>query len=123
MKICKKKYRIVSDNYSGFEVQKKIWWFPFWFQISGLYRANANTSRTILIAEELIQIDREKRRDIVGKVVKTYNCEQLMKLGNLIERITYYTGIKYIWKKIYPNCKCEERQKNLNDIELWQKIN
>ena len=75
MKICKKKYRIVSDNYSGFEVQKKIWWFPFWLQISGSYGANANTSRTILIAEELIQIDREKRRDIVGKVVKTYNCE------------------------------------------------
>ena len=46
-----------------------------------------------------------------------------MRLGNLIERITYYTGIKYIWKKIYPNCKCKERQENLNDIELWQKIN
>ena len=42
-----------------------------------------------------------------------------MRLGNLIERITYYTGIKYIWKKLYPNCKCKERQENLNDINLW----
>ena len=42
-----------------------------------------------------------------------------MKLGDLTERITYYTGIKYIWKKIYPNCKCKERQKKLNDIELF----
>ena len=42
-----------------------------------------------------------------------------MKLGNLIERITYYTGIKYIWKKIYPNCNCDKRQDKLNDIELW----
>ena len=42
-----------------------------------------------------------------------------MRLGDLIERITYYTGIKYIWKKIYPNCKCKERQENLNDVELW----
>ena len=45
-----------------------------------------------------------------------------MKLGNLIERITYYTGIKWIWKKLYPDCKCKERQEQLNDIELWQKI-
>ena len=42
-----------------------------------------------------------------------------MRLGDLIERITYYTGIKYIWKKIHPNCKCTERQNHLNDIELW----
>ena len=45
-----------------------------------------------------------------------------MKLGDFIERITYYTGIKYIWKKIYPNCNCDKRQEKLNDIELWQRI-
>ena len=45
-----------------------------------------------------------------------------MKLGDLVERITYYTGIKYIWKKISPNCDCDKRQEKLNDIELWQKI-
>ena len=43
-----------------------------------------------------------------------------MKLGNLIERITYYTGIKWLWSKLYPECKCKQRQENLNDIELWQ---
>ena len=37
-----------------------------------------------------------------------------MKLGDFIERITYYTGIKWIWKKLYPNCKCKERQEQLN---------
>lgn len=42
-----------------------------------------------------------------------------MKLGDLIERITSYTGIKYIWKKLYPNCKCKKRQEELNEIELW----
>lgn len=43
-----------------------------------------------------------------------------MKLGNLIERITYYTGIKYIVKKIFGNnCGCDERQESLNDINLW----
>ena len=45
-----------------------------------------------------------------------------MKLGDFIERITYYTGIKWLWKKLYPDCKCKERQEQLNDIELWQKI-
>ncbi len=29
MKNC---YRIVSDDFRGFEVQIKRWWFPFWVQ-------------------------------------------------------------------------------------------
>ena len=43
-----------------------------------------------------------------------------MKLGDLIERITYYTGIKLIVKKIFgEDCGCDKRQEQLNDIELW----
>jgi len=43
-----------------------------------------------------------------------------MKLGDLIELITTYTGIKWIVKKIWGyNCGCDERQEQLNDIELW----
>jgi len=43
-----------------------------------------------------------------------------MKLGNLIERITYYTGIKWIVKIIWADrCNCKKRQEQLNDIELW----
>ena len=38
-----------------------------------------------------------------------------MKLGNLIERITYYTGIKWIVKKLFgEDCGCEERHKITN---------
>ena len=49
-----------------------------------------------------------------------YFRDQIMKLGNLIERITYYTGIKYLVKKIWgDDCGCDERQDKLNDIELW----
>lgn len=29
----KNKYRIVRDNYAGYEVQIKRWWFPFWIQV------------------------------------------------------------------------------------------
>ena len=43
-----------------------------------------------------------------------------MRLGDLIERFTYYTGIKYLVKKIWgSDCGCDERQDKLNDIDLW----
>ena len=47
-----------------------------------------------------------------------------MKLGNLIELITTYTGIKWVVKKISKltgkDCGCDKRKEQLNDIELWQ---
>jgi len=46
-----------------------------------------------------------------------------MKLGDLIERITYYTGIKWLVKKVSKaigkDCGCDKRQEQLNDINLW----
>ncbi len=43
-----------------------------------------------------------------------------MKLGNLIELITTYTGIKWLVKKIWgKDCGCDERKNKLNDVELW----
>lgn len=43
-----------------------------------------------------------------------------MRLGDLIERITYYTGIQFIVKKIWgDDCGCSKRQEELNEIELW----
>ena len=47
-----------------------------------------------------------------------------MKLGNFIELITTYTGIKWIVEKVtkllgYESCGCDKRRDNLNDIELW----
>lgn len=41
-----------------------------------------------------------------------------MRLGDLFYYFTYYTGINFIWKKIYPNCKCEQRRKDWNDINI-----
>ena len=47
-----KKYRIVTDNYCGYEVQIWRWWFPFWVQVweSG----HINTHRSIEEAKEFI---------------------------------------------------------------------
>ena len=42
-----------------------------------------------------------------------------MKLGNIIEKITIYTGIKWIVKKIWgDDCGCDERKENLNKIKI-----
>lgn len=35
-------------------------------------------------------------------------------LGDLIEIVTKYTGIKWIWNKLYPDCGCEGRREKLN---------
>lgn len=45
-----------------------------------------------------------------------------MKLGNIIEKITTWTGIKWLIKKIvvdllgYKSCGCEDRKEKLNNI-------
>ena len=42
-----------------------------------------------------------------------------MGLGDLIEKITTYTGIKWLTKKIFgENCGCEERKDKLNKITI-----
>ncbi len=39
-------YRIVRDNYNGYEVQSWRWWWPFWIQ------GRTNTHSTVERAEE-----------------------------------------------------------------------
>ena len=41
-----------------------------------------------------------------------------MRLGDLVYYITYYTGIRWLWKKINPNCECSRRREEWNDIDL-----
>lgn len=51
-----------------------------------------------------------------------------MKLGNIIEKITTYTGIKWLVNKIvvdwlgYESCGCDKRKEKLNniDLKLWE---
>lgn len=46
-----------------------------------------------------------------------------MRLGDFIELITTYTGIKWLvkkWSKLTgKDCGCNERKEKLNDVELW----
>ena len=70
MKIFKRQYRIVKDSYSGFEVQKRLWYFPFWFQIKDEKGFFINTNPNIKQAEKLIEIDKTNQR-----VIKTFKRE------------------------------------------------
>ena len=51
----KKRYRIVTDRYLGYEVQVKNWWWPWWVM------PFTNTQHTIERAKELV--DRLKEKD------------------------------------------------------------
>ena len=58
----KKKYRIVTDRFAGFEVQVwgRWWWFPFWRQVGF-----TNTHGTIEEAKRFIE--KEKQKGGVGE--------------------------------------------------------
>ena len=75
MKICKRQYRIVTDKFAGYEVQKRLWYFPFWFQIKGEHGTISNTHKTIEKSEKLIQMDKTNSRPSKIKVIKTYPCD------------------------------------------------
>jgi len=47
-----------------------------------------------------------------------------MKVGDFIEKITKYTGLKWLIEKIvidqlgYNSCGCDERKKKLNNLKI-----
>lgn len=53
MTMFKRRYRIVTDNYSGFEVQFKNWFWPFWMQCQF-----TNTHRTLEEAMDFMTEDK-----------------------------------------------------------------
>ena len=70
MKICKRQYRIVTDNYLGFQVQFKNCYSIFWTELNFI-----NTSSTFERAEKLIEIDKENKVRFKKKIIKTYSCD------------------------------------------------
>ena len=62
MIIFKRQYRIVTDKWLGFEVQKRLWYYPFWFQIKSIRGGIVNTHSTINSAEKLIEMDKKNSR-------------------------------------------------------------
>ena len=54
-----------------------------------------------------------------GTTIKT---EIMIRLGDLVERITYYTGIKWVVKKVSKifaiDCGCDQRHQEWNNIKI-----
>lgn len=47
----KNRYRIVRDNYAGYEAQVKFWWFPLiWFQINDV-NTHSSLERAVQMCE------------------------------------------------------------------------
>ena len=70
------KYRIVTDAYCGFEVQRAHYLLPFiWIQLNGI-----NTSPSIEEAKKLIEADKFMlgKRSHVGEVVYTEQEKNLL---------------------------------------------
>jgi len=58
----KNKYRIVTDSYLGYEIQKRYWWFPFmYFQMESL-SFRGNSYRTISEAASAICRDMKRSK-------------------------------------------------------------
>ncbi|KAA6438830.1 hypothetical protein FEM33_15535 [Dyadobacter flavalbus] len=52
----KNKYRVVEDEFNGFEAQVKYWFYPFqWFEING-----NNSSRSLERAKKIIEAHKQK---------------------------------------------------------------
>ena len=68
MNICKRQFRIVTDQFLGYEVQVKFWYWPFWQEVGF-----ANTHTSIKCADKFIKKTKLKW-DFKQKVVKELNC-------------------------------------------------
>ena len=64
------RYRIVTDNYLGYEVQKRFLFF-FWIECSYIY-TNVNTFKSIEQCEKFIEslIDKTHKRKFKSRVIK-----------------------------------------------------
>jgi hypothetical protein len=50
------KYRIVRDSYSGYEIQKRPAFWPFWYQVSRTGGYGCNTFSSLERAKEAIEV-------------------------------------------------------------------
>lgn len=78
-KFFKTKWRVVTDNYCGYEIQKKLWWLPFWFQTNKYGKiGGVSTFSTVDEAMKHIQLcSKYKSKGVATckykpKVVATY---------------------------------------------------
>lgn len=50
-----KKYRVIRDNFSGYEAQVRYWFFPFWLECFG-----TNTTSSLEGSKKVIENHKSK---------------------------------------------------------------
>jgi hypothetical protein len=60
--LSRDRYRIVTDRYSGFEVQTRRWWWPLWQPVGG------NTHATVDDAIAYARRDARKKNVVVAEL-------------------------------------------------------
>lgn len=58
----KKQYRIVRDKFRGYEVQKRYFLLPIWFQIRDKELRPINTNGSIEEAKKLVEWDKKRTK-------------------------------------------------------------
>lgn len=66
------KYRIVEDQFLGFEVQSKRKWFPIWMQIGKDFPFGTNTHLSVEKAIWWLKHRKDKKVVFKRKVVKEW---------------------------------------------------
>lgn len=66
MSIFRTRYRIVTDNYSGYEAQFRRWWMPFYVQCFF-----CNTSTNVDRARELIKRHAQSVIEVIDPTEET----------------------------------------------------
>lgn len=66
MKIFKRQYRIVTDNFNGFEVQVRFWYWPFWIEAEFI-----NTYSSLDAAKKYI-LDKKAHLEFKSKEVERF---------------------------------------------------
>jgi len=69
-----KRFRIIEDSSSGFEVQYKYWFLPFWIQ-SSMGPFIANTHSTLKDAKKFIKVIKENKNYTNRRSRKIYWSE------------------------------------------------
>jgi hypothetical protein len=61
MKLFDTEYRIVTDKYSGYQAQYRLWWWPLWLECSRNGGWGVNTNASAFLAKKLIDQHKAKR--------------------------------------------------------------
>ena len=65
-----KRYRIVTDTFSGYEVQERSRWWPFWSQVEINTHGTIEAARKWTLEIKTRAAEKKRKRALAGRVVE-----------------------------------------------------